>query len=217
MMPGMDGFALCEKLKNDERTSHIPVILLTARASGESKLQGLQQGADDYITKPFDMRELHARIRNLIAQRQQLRLRFSREALLRPEELSIPSMDVAFLNRIREAVVRNLENAEFGVEDLARSVGLSSSQLRRKLQALTGLSPNQFIRRVRLLRAEELLRRRAGTVSEIAYAVGFNNLSYFAKCFQAEFGSSPSEYARRASAGTSTSPRSASTDSTTGD
>lgn len=194
MMPELDGYELCHALKNDERTSHIPVILLTAMGGEENKLEGLQTGADDYLTKPFSSKELLARVKNLIAQRRRLRERFSREIVLKPSEIAITSADERFLNRVKEAVEKNLGDEEFSVEDLGREVAMSRVQLHRKLKALTNQSAGEFILAMRLQRAVDLLKQNAGTVAEIAYMVGFNTPNYFAKCFRKQFGCSPSEY-----------------------
>lgn len=193
MMPGMDGFALTEKLKKDERTSHIPVILLTAKAGQAHKLEGLQRGADDYLTKPFDAKELMARLQNLLNGRKLLRKKFAGEILLKPSEVSAASTDEIFLNKVMTAVEQNMSEEEFGVEELARAVAMSRSQLHRKLAALTGRSPSEVLRTTRLLRAKELLQKKAGTPSEVAYKVGFNSHTYFSKCFKEEFGMSPGE------------------------
>jgi signal transduction histidine kinase/ligand-binding sensor domain-containing protein/DNA-binding response OmpR family regulator len=196
MMPKMDGIELCRQVKTDERTSHIPVILLTARASGESKVEGLETGADDYITKPFDARELLVRVKNLIEQRRKLRERFRREMSLQPREVTVNSMDEQFLQRALDIVEKHLSDSEFGVETFSKQIGMSRQHLNRKLQALTEHSANDFIRIIRLKRAAQLLEKRSATVTEIAYEVGFNNPAYFAECFRKEFGRSPSQYAR---------------------
>jgi len=195
MMPKMDGFAFCDKIKTDERTSHIPVILLTARASGESKIEGLETGADDYLTKPFNARELQVRVQNLIEQRRNLRERFSREVTLQPRDIAITTMDELFLKRVMAIVDSHLSDADFSVEAFAEKVKMSRVQLHRKLKALTNQSASEFIRTLRLRAAAKLLEQHKYTVSEVAYEVGFNNLSYFAKCFRDEFGRLPSEYA----------------------
>jgi signal transduction histidine kinase/ligand-binding sensor domain-containing protein/DNA-binding response OmpR family regulator len=197
MMPRMDGFEFCSKIKTDERTSHIPVILLTARASGDSKVEGLETGADDYLTKPFDVRELQVRIKNLIEGRRKLRERFSHEITLQPKDVAITSMDQQFLQRAMDIVEKHIADAEFTTDTLAWEVGLSRMQLNRKLQALTDQPSCGFIRMLRLKRAAQLLQQSAGTVTEIAYDVGFNSLSHFAKAFREQFGQSPSEYAAR--------------------
>jgi DNA-binding response OmpR family regulator len=199
MMPQMDGFALCGKLKTDERTSHIPVILLTARASAESRIAGLETGADDYIAKPFEARELQARVKNLIAQRRKLRERFRKEAVLQPHALAVTSTDEKFLQKALAVVEARMSDEDFSVEIFGREVGMSRVQLHRKLRAFTDHSAGEFIRILRLNRAAELLAQHGGNVTEVAYQAGFNNLSYFAKCFHQQFGVSPSTYAARSS------------------
>lgn len=196
MMPRMNGYQFCTALKNDELTSHIPVILLTARASQDEKLAGLDAGADAYLTKPFNRWELLARIRNLIELRRQLRKRFSGAVVLKLDELEVSSVDGIFLNKALVAVEKHLDEEAFGVAELAHELAMSRSQLHRKLKALTSLSPTLFIRSIRLQRAADLLSQRAGTVAEIAYQVGFSSQSYFSKCFHQEFGRTPSEYGR---------------------
>ncbi|MDZ7292398.1 MAG: helix-turn-helix domain-containing protein [candidate division KSB1 bacterium] len=195
MMPKMDGFALCAKLKTDERTSHIPVVLLTARASAESRIAGLEIGADDYIAKPFEARELQARVKNLIEQRRKLRERFRKEAALQPHDLAVTATDEKFLQKALAVVEQRMSDEDFGVEIFCREVGMSRVQLHRKLRALTDHSASEFIRTLRLNRAAQLLAQHGGNVTEVAYEVGFNNLSYFAKCFHQQFGVSPSTYA----------------------
>ena len=196
MMPGLDGLTLCGRLKSDERTSHIPVILLTAKADTDSKLTGLDHGADDYLTKPFQLDELQARIRNLIRQRQQLRERFSRHLTVQPADVTVTSADERFLQRALALVEKNMSNSDFDVDVFSREMALSRTQLYRKLSALTDQAPTDFIRQMRLRRAADLLRQQHGNVSEIALQVGFNSLNYFTRCFREEFGQTPSEYAK---------------------
>ncbi len=196
MMPRMDGYQLCHKLKTDERTSHIPIILLTARASMESRIEGLETGADDFITKPFDPQELQVRVRNLIEQHNKLKERIKKEM---GDEAYVPipilpSVDQQFLDKARKVVHENMAEAEFSVEDFAREVAMSRVQLHRKLRALVDQSTSEFIRTLRLNRAAELLRQNRGNISEIAYDVGFNNPSYFTSNFTKHFGMSPTEY-----------------------
>jgi DNA-binding response OmpR family regulator len=193
MMPRLDGYQLCEALKTDEHTCHIPVILLTAKAGEESKLAGLETGADDYLVKPFNSRELQLRAHNLIDQRRKLRERFRREGLLQPREVVMPSIEEAFLQKLMAVLEENLAEEEFGVEQLSEALHIGRRQLLRKLRSLTGQPPVELIRSVRLQRARQLLEQKAGNVSEVAYMVGFNNLSYFAKAFREEFGILPSE------------------------
>lgn len=194
MMPVMDGLDLCRRLKTDWRTCHVPVILLTAKVGIENRLTGLEQGADDYLAKPFDARELLARIANLTALRRQLQERFAdRVKSLDPEPLPVTSMDDRFLQRCREIIDDHLED-DLSVAAYAREVGLSRGQLHRKLTALTDLGPREFIRSHRLHRAAELLRGRYGNVTEVAYSVGFKSLSHFTRCFREQFGIIPSSY-----------------------
>ncbi|GAA3970565.1 7TM diverse intracellular signaling domain-containing protein [Hymenobacter antarcticus] len=195
MMPGLDGLALCQRLKTDERTSHIPVVLLTARTSDDSRLAGLGLGADDYLTKPFHPEELRVRVRNLLRQRALLRQRFAREITLQPRDIAITSADEAFLTRALAVVEQELANPAFDVEHFAAALHLSRIQLYRKLKALTDQAPTDFVRTLRLRRAAQLLAAHAGNVADVAYQVGFNNLSYFSKCFREQFGHVPSEHA----------------------
>lgn len=194
MMPGLDGFELCRQLKTDERTSHIPVILLTAKAGEENKLSGLETGADAYVVKPFQARELIIRVQNLVESRRQLRERFSREITLQPKDITITSTDEKFLQRAMSIIEEHLGDSNFDVQTFAKKVGLSHAHLHRKLRALVNMSPSQFIRSMRLKRALVLLEQHHGTVAEIAYQVGFNNPAYFAECFRKQFGRRPSEY-----------------------
>jgi DNA-binding response OmpR family regulator len=194
MMPRIDGFALCEKLKTGERTSHIPVILLTARASEASKLEGLEIGADAYLVKPFNAKELQIRVKKLIKQRQKLRERFSRDITLSPKEISITSADERFLNRALEVIEKHMSDSEFGVNVFGKEVGMSHSHLHRKIKALTNQSPVELIRSIRLKRAANLLKQKYGNISEVAYATGFNSPTYFSDCFQKQFGKSPSAF-----------------------
>ena len=193
MMPQMDGNELCRTLKLDEKTSHVPVVLLTAKAGQENKIEGLETGADDFLVKPFDARELRVRVSNLIELRRKLRKRFSVGQVLKPGEITVTSIDDAFLKKVVDIVERKLGEEDFSIEDFASEVGMSRSQLLRKLTALTGLSPTYFLRYMRLHRAKDLLVKNSGTVSEIAYAVGFSGVSYFTKCFREQFGVLPSE------------------------
>jgi signal transduction histidine kinase/ligand-binding sensor domain-containing protein/CheY-like chemotaxis protein/AraC-like DNA-binding protein len=195
MMPEMDGFELCQKLKSDENTSHIPVILLTAKADIDSRIEGLEFGADDYISKPFDDKELRVRVKNLIEQRKKLREKFTRMIEIKPGEIAATSMDEQFLKRLLDVFENHISEADYNTESFASEIGMSRSNLYRKIQALTNQSTNDFIRSLRLKRAAQLLRKSTGTVSEIAYAVGFNSPSHFSKIFRQQFGQSPSNFA----------------------
>ena len=196
MMPKMNGYEVCKILKNSEKTSHIPIILLTAKSSIESKLEGLQTEADDYLTKPFVSGELLARVHNLIQSRKKLREKFRGQIILKPSEISSSSLDEVFLNRLMKIVEENMSDELFGVERLSEKMGMSRSQLHRKLNALIGKGPNQLIRSFRLKRAHDLLKVNATTPAEVAYIVGFNSPSYFTKCFREQFGCTPSEISK---------------------
>ena len=196
MMPKMDGVELCQRLKSDERTSHIPVIMLTAKATVESRIEGLETGADAYMTKPFNMQELQTRLKNLIEQRKLLRERFSKETDISPSDIAVTSVDEKFLNKAIQIIEDNLSDCDFDVTAMTAEIGMSRMQLFRKLKALTNQTPSEFIRTIRLKRAAQLLKKKFGNVAEITYEVGFNNLSYFAKCFRELYGVAPSEYTR---------------------
>ncbi|RTQ49557.1 response regulator [Hymenobacter gummosus] len=198
MMPRMDGLELCRRLREDERTSHIPVILLTARAGDEARLTSFGLGADEYLTKPFRPEELRVRMHNLIRQRQLLRQRFGRAVTLQPRDISITSADETFLNRAMAVVEQHMADADFSVEQFADHMAMSRVQLHRKLKALTDQSTSEFVRTVRLRRAAALLQAQAGNVAEVAEQVGFGNLSYFSKCFREQYLMTPSEYAAQA-------------------
>jgi signal transduction histidine kinase/DNA-binding response OmpR family regulator len=197
MMPKMNGMQLTAKIKTDERTSHIPVILLTARSDQASRLEGLKFGADDYLTKPFLTDELLVRIRNLINQRKLLAERFRERILVPVTATQDVSLDDRFLQRIRLIVEENMVDASFSVEQLAAKANLNRTQLLRKLKGLTGLSPSDFIKDLRLKKAADMIRQNADTITQIGYAVGFSDQSYFSKCFKKEFGVTPKEYSAR--------------------
>ncbi len=191
MMPRRDGYEMCRILKSDDKTSHIPIILLTAKATSEHKIEGLETGADDYLVKPFAPRELIARVKNLIELRRKLREHF--DVRLRPGEVKVASMENEFLKKLIATVERRMGDEQFSVERLAAELTMSRMQLHRKVTALTNQSAGEFIQYMRLHRAMDLLKGNAGTVSEIAYSVGFNDPSHFTKRFQALFGVLPSE------------------------
>lgn len=194
MMPEMDGIALARKIHNDPRTSHIPVILLTARADEEQQLEGYETGASDYITKPFNFELLLAKIRSLLAQRKAMHKLFQKQAEISPSSIAITSLDEQFLKDALAAVEASLGDPDFSVEDLSRALHLSRVTLYKKLLSLTGKAPLDFIRHIRLKRAADLLAKSQLTVAEIAYKVGYNNPKYFAKYFKKEFGVQPSAY-----------------------
>ena len=194
MMPIMDGMAFCQTLKTQPTTDHIPVIMLTAKATTEHRIEGFEHGADDYLAKPFHPLELRVRVENLLTQRQKLRQRFSRDLYLKPTNIPVSSVQEVFLLKTMTIVERHLSDSAFSVEQLADELTLSRMQLHRKLKALTNQSATEFVRHVRLERAAQLLAARSATVSEVAFAVGFESLSYFSKSFREQFGTLPSEY-----------------------
>ncbi|MBN1340933.1 MAG: response regulator [Bacteroidales bacterium] len=194
MMPNTDGVQLCEMVKSDERTSHIPVIMLTALATVEHRIRGLETGADDYITKPFHREELKTRCNNLIAQRRMLHEKYRKGLVTEPGEISVTSADERFLKKLLNTLENHISNPELDVDLLIREVGMSRSQLHKKLKALTGLSTTEFVRNYRLKRAATLLRGNYGNVADVCYAVGFNSLSYFTRCFHELYGIAPSGY-----------------------
>lgn len=193
MMPEMDGLELCEKLKSDELCSHIPVILLTAKAAVEDRIEGLKHKADAYLAKPFVPNELLVRISNLTERHQKLREKYSREIVMKPGENKVKSVDEIFLEKLKTLIEENLDNEMLGVDDLASALSMSRSQLHRKMKALTNLAPNEFVRNYRLIRAKEMICSNTGTTAEVAFSVGFNSPSYFTRCFREYFGSPPSE------------------------
>ncbi len=194
MMPKKNGYEVCAALKNDERTSHIPVILLTAKAAAEEKIAGLETGADDYLIKPFDSKELLVRVKNLIALRKKLRQRFSTATTIKPREVSATPMDQVFLQRVIDTIEAQLADEDFNINTLGKTVGMSPSQVNRKLNALIDQSGGQLIRSMRLQRAASLLEQNAGNVTEICFQVGINNLTTFNRSFKKQFGVSPNQY-----------------------
>lgn len=194
MMPEVDGFELCRVLKQDIATSHIPVIMLTAKASEESILEGLKTLADDYITKPFSSRILTARIRNIIDLRRQLQQKLQQDMMLRPGDVSVSSIDREFIKDLKEAIEKHIADPGFNVEQMADKLFMSRSTLYKKVEALTGQSPQRFIRSFRLMRAAQLLEAKAGNVTEVAFKVGFSSTAYFTKCFREKFHCPPTEF-----------------------
>jgi DNA-binding response OmpR family regulator len=194
MMPRMDGFTLCDKLKRDERTSHIPVILLTAKASNQDKIEGFKTGADDYIMKPFEPAEVMARINNLIEQRKRIHEHFRKHGLYEIDAKSITPVDQKFLQNALAVITKHISDTAFGVESLAEEMAVSRSVLLKKIEALVGEPPSELIKRTRLTTAAQLIERRFGNISEIALEVGFSSPSHFADCFKRQFGTSPSHY-----------------------
>nr|MDJ0646380.1 response regulator [Flavobacteriaceae bacterium] len=197
MMPKKDGLELCHQLKKDERTCHIPIILLTAKAGEEDQYKGLETGADDYVSKPFKIRLLETRVENLINSRKILRDRYSQEVILKPRDIAITNLDELFLEKVQAVLDKKLNEPAFNVEAFSKAVGMSRMQLHRKLKALTGLSATEFVRSQRLKLAASLLQKSDANISEIGYTVGFNDHAYFSKCFKEAYGCSPSEYSKK--------------------
>jgi len=217
LMPGLDGYALCRTVKSNPETDFIPLILLTTKADAQSKLEGLEGGADDYTSKPFDPTELLLRIRNLLLAQACLAARLasaaqpraenpparvpdaeisaSAAAVFEPSSLAIRSVDAAFSNRVRGVLERESQQASLDVETLAARLNLSRTHLHRRTKDLFGLAPSELIIRFRLERAAKMLSVGAGTVGQIAYAVGFKNLAHFSSRFREQYGQTPAAYA----------------------
>lgn len=194
MMPVMDGLSFCRNIKEEPMTSHIPVILLTARSTESQQLEGLDSGADAYMTKPFSSQLLLARIDNLLKSRRQLKHLFDDRSVMaqvETEKLSAP--DRTFIERLKELMQKNLDNSNMKMDDIGAGLGISRVQLYRKVKALTGLSPIELLRQMRLQKAYTLLKTTDWTISEIAYAVGFSSPGYFTTCFKKQFGKYPTE------------------------
>lgn len=197
MMPIKDGIELTNTLKNDERTSHIPIILLTAKAGDENELVGINVGVDDYITKPFNQKILKSKTASLVALRKKLQSRYSQEVILKPKDIAITSIDEKFLERVQKILDEKLVEPTFTTSEFSKTIHMSRMQLHRKLKALTGLSTSEFLRSQRLKLAASILKQSDINVSEVGYSVGFNNHAYFSKCFKEVFSATPSEFASK--------------------
>jgi AraC-like DNA-binding protein len=199
MMPGTGGHELVRVLRGSAETDFLSIILLTAQAEHEQRLEGLERGADEYIVKPFEMRELDVRVRNLIFSRRRLRERFSSPTPVAvPVGSGVAPADQAYVTRVRDAIRRGLADPDFGVGELADAVAQDRSHLFRRVRQLFSESPSDLIRRMRLEEGERLLTEGSATVTDVAYAVGFNSLSYFCRCFQDAYGVTPVAYRSRA-------------------
>ncbi|MCQ2188358.1 MAG: ATP-binding protein [Paludibacteraceae bacterium] len=196
MMPNICGDELCNKLKKDEKTSHIPIILLTAVHSRETEIESLKRGADDYITKPFDIEVLDQKVMNLMRLKEKIRSRFKIEMISEPTKVATQSPDEKFMIKAMKVIEDNLSDADFDIEKFAVEVGVSRMQLYRKMNAITGMTVKEFIRNIRIKRAKQLLEDGAMTVSEVAYNVGFKDIAYFRKCFKQQVGINPSEISK---------------------
>ena len=197
MMPIKDGVELTKTLKADERTSHIPIILLTAKAGDENKLTGIEVGADDYITKPFNNKLLTSKMDNLIALRKKLRSRYSQEVILKPKDIAITTVDEQFLEKVQKVLDQNLVESSFTIDRFSAAVHMSRMQLHRKLKALTGLSASEFVRSQRLKLAAGILKQSDINISEVGYRVGFNDPAYFTKCFKEAYNCTPSQFVNK--------------------
>jgi DNA-binding response OmpR family regulator/nitrogen-specific signal transduction histidine kinase len=193
-MPEMDGLELCRRIRQQPRIAHLPVILLTARAAEEDQLEALDNGATDYITKPFNFEMLLSRIRNIITQQVSLKNTFKQHIDAHPEEIAISSHDEVFIQNALRIVEKNISNPDFSVEELSRELHMSRVSAYKKLLQLTGKPPLEFIRSIRLKRAAQLLEKSQMTIAEVAYEVGFNNPKYFSKYFKLEYKVLPSAY-----------------------
>jgi YesN/AraC family two-component response regulator len=194
MMPEMDGLELCQKLKTNIITSHIPIILLTARSLVEQKVEGYELGADDYIEKPFNDLLLLVRIKNLIDSRKMLRQRYLKDFILEPKEIELASADEKLINNVMLLIEKNLSESEFNIDEMCKQFYLSRSHFSRKIKQLTGLSPIELLTSFRLKRAAKLLVQGKISISEISYMVGFEHPNSLSRAFRKEFGMSPSAY-----------------------
>jgi len=194
MMPKKDGYQFCKEIRSNEKTSHVPIIMLTAKAGLDNKIEGLEIGVDAYLTKPFSARELKVRVKNLIYQRKELRKRFSKSLIIKPSEVTAILIDQEFLIKVTNTIESNFEDEQFSVDKLAENMNMSVSQLNRKLNALINQPPGHLIRSFRIQRAADLLKKNFGTIAEICYKVGFNDQAYFSRAFKKQFGVSPSDY-----------------------
>lgn len=198
MMPGLDGIQMLDQLKNNRATSHIPVILLTAKSSVESQIEGLRYGADFYITKPFNMRYLMVLVGNFMKRRNQqlqsLTVDDKKIVSLQPDEILITSKDEEFIKQVIKIIEASMEDSEFNIDNVAESIGLGRTTFYKKLKSLTGLAPVEFVRDMRLKRSKQLLDSGEYTISEIAYTTGFKSLGYFSTCFKEKYKLSPSAY-----------------------
>lgn len=197
MMPRVDGIELCRRIKSNLQTSHIPVILLTARTSDQNKAMGYEAGADSYISKPFSMEVLLTRIRKLIELQKQRQEMFHKEIVVTPSCITITSLDEQLVQKALECVERNMDNTEYSVEELSADLAMTRATLYRKLQGIVGQTPKDFIRSIRLKRAAQLLKDTDLSVAEVADHVGFSTSRHFAKLFKDAFGVLPSQYGGR--------------------
>jgi DNA-binding response OmpR family regulator len=189
MMPEVDGYTFLQQVKSSAKLSATPVILLTAKTLTESKIRGLEYGADDYITKPFNAKELIARVHNII----DIRRKIKAEAFLQSNKVEVESADDAFMRELLGLFSDNLENSYYAIEDVVQALGFSKSTIQRKIKNITGKTFNQLLREFRLEQAKQILEQKGGNISEVAYIIGFNSVSYFSYSFKNYFGFPPTE------------------------
>lgn len=215
MMPVMDGMTMVHELKQDKNTSHIPIVILSAKASMTDRLQGLREGVDDYITKPFSATYLKERVANIIARRRSLQqdvlVELSQQGSKTKEErnrtefkLSSPEIidqDKVLMDKLMAFLEKHIGDSELKMDDIAQAVNLGRTAFYGKMKSIVGMPPVEFVRHIRLQRAEELITKSKDSFSQIAYAVGFTDPKYFSKCFRKETGMSPSEYRAKVKAG----------------
>lgn len=197
LMSGMNGLDFCSKIRNDERTSHIPILLLTALGAAEHEIEGLSHGADAFISKPFDPALLQSKVENIISIRQSLKHKYSSETILQPRNVVLNSPDDRFLQKAIEVIENNISDPDFDVDFFATEMGVSRIQLYRKFQALTKMTVKEFVWKIRLKRAAQMLVQQKMNISEVAYSSGFSHLSHFRKYFKQEFGMSASDYIKK--------------------
>ena len=190
----MDGNELCRRLKTDERTSHIPVIMLTAKAAVEQQIEGIECGADVYLTKPFNIQVLQSYARSILRSKELIRQRYSQKVLMEPSSVEIGTVDKKFMERLMKVIEEKLGASEFSISDLAKEIGMSKPVLYKKVSALIHMPIGEFVKSLRLKKAALLLEHDKFNITEVAWAVGFNDRKYFSKEFKKYFGKSPSEY-----------------------
>lgn len=202
MMPEMDGYQLCESIKSDARYCHIPFVLLTAKTNVEAKIRGLEYGSDAYMEKPFSLEHLHTQISNLLSSRQKLRELFASSPLFPIDEMVVSQKDKEFIEQLNTKIEERMADVSFSIDTLAENMNMSRSNFYRKLKSISGMSPNDYLKIIRLKRAAELLLKQDYRINEVYEQTGFNSSSYFAKCFKEQFGMLPREFVLKAGEGT---------------
>jgi YesN/AraC family two-component response regulator len=197
MMPIMDGISFCKMVKSNINTSHLPVLLLTAKYGEESEIEGLKSGADDYITKPFNEKILNFKIVNTLAYRDSLRNQYQQKISIEPSEITTTSRDQEFIDKAIKVVEENISNDKFNIKEFSSELAMSPSTLLRKIKAITGEPSDGFIRKIRLKRAAQLLQKSQLLITEICYSVGFSSQKHFSTAFKKQFDLSPSEYKKK--------------------